>query len=69
MFNSIKYFLYFALCFFGIIWLFNFAKYNQLEDRYNKSLEEHYRLLKELEKDSLKLDSLETVYKKLKDEK
>ncbi len=43
--NSIKYFLYFALCFFGIIWLFNFAKLNQLHERYDKALQEHERLL------------------------
>jgi hypothetical protein len=43
--NSIKFFLYFALCFFGVIWLFNFHKINQLEERYNKALQEHERLL------------------------
>ena len=43
--NSIKFFLYFALCFLGVIWLFNFHKLNQLEERYNKALQEHERLL------------------------
>ena len=66
MFDSVKYFLYFALCFFGIIWLFNFAKFNQLEDRYNKELEEHHRLLNQIEKDSLIIDSLEIIYNNLK---
>ena len=45
MFDSVKYFLYFALCFFGIIWLFNFHKLTQLEERYNKALQEHEKLL------------------------
>ena len=39
--DTIKYFLYFALCFFGVIWLFNFSKLNQLEDRYDKAVEEN----------------------------
>tara|TARA_R100000995_G_C3445832_1_gene105614 strand:+ start:221 stop:841 length:621 start_codon:yes stop_codon:yes gene_type:complete len=59
--DSIKYFLYFTLCFFGIIWLFNFAKLNQLEDRYDKALKEHNKLLNQIEKDSIMIDSLETI--------
>ena len=49
--DSIKFLLAFALGFFGIIWLFNFSKLNQLEDRYDNALEEHNRLLKQIERD------------------
>ena len=43
--DSIKFFLGFAICFLGTIWLFNFHKLTQLEERYNKALQEHEKLL------------------------
>ena len=43
--NSIKFFLGFAICFLGTIWLFNFHKLTQLEERYNNALQEHEKLL------------------------
>ena len=57
--DSIKYLLYFALCFFGVIFLFNFAKINRLQERIDKA-EKEQRIL--IEKDSLNqciVDSLE----------
>ena len=67
--DSIKYFLYFALFFFGINWLFNYAKMNQLQERYDEALEEHKILLKQDSlnnciQDSLQLhlDSLQIRY-------
>ena len=43
--DSIKFFLGFAICFLGTIWLFNFHKLTQLEERYNNALQEHEKLL------------------------
>ena len=57
--NSIKYFLYFALCFFGIIWLFNFHNVNKLQEIYNKVLQEHERLLKQDSINQCIFDSLQ----------
>ena len=65
--GSIKFLLAFALGFFGIIWLFNFSKLNQLEDRYDNALEEHNRLIKQIERDSIIIDSLQNIYYELVD--
>ena len=65
--DSIKFLLAFALGFFGIIWLFNFSKLNQLEDRYDNALEEHNRLIKQIERDSIIIDSLQNIYYELVD--
>ena len=57
--DTVKYFLYFALCFFAINWAFNFAKYNHLQERYDKALEEHEMLLEQDSINQCTLDSLE----------
>ena len=59
--NLFKNFLLFAIFFFAIIWLFNYLKLHQLQDRYDKAIQEHERLLEEISNDSCKIDSLQYV--------
>ena len=51
------------------IWAFNFVKYNQLQDRFQKASEEHERLVSIITKQERMLDSLNIVYKNLGEKK
>ena len=59
--NSIKIFFGIGICLFTVILVFNLKKLNTLESDYNKALQEQTRLLKEIDQDSCKLDSLQNV--------
>jgi len=57
--NILKNFLLFAIFLFGIIWLFNFLKLHQLQERYEKALQEHERLLEIDSLNQCTIDSLQ----------